>query len=79
MAIFLTNTNVRPTTTPNNPQWQAVHGPGKEVPHSGIYVCTECQKEVACNAGDKFPPQNPKQHGTNCKTVSWKLLVQTQG
>lgn len=56
-----------------------MHGPGWEVPHSGIYACTQCHKEVACNAGDKFPPQNHDQHGPRSKTVSWKLLVKTQG
>lgn len=77
MATYLVGTNVKPNAT-NSQEWQALHGPGSEVPHSGIYACTECLKEVACNAGDKFPPQNHDQHGPNSKTVSWKLLVKTQ-
>ncbi len=54
------------------------HKPGETVPRSGIYICTNCRDEVACNAGDPFPPQNHRQHPHTTKAIRWKLLVATQ-
>lgn len=54
------------------------HKPGTQVPKSGIYLCTNCRDEVACNAGDPFPPQNHRQHSTAKGDILWQLLVSTQ-
>lgn len=51
-----------------------LYKPGETVPHSGIYQCNGCHDEVACNAGDPFPPQNHHQHNNNT-LIRWKLLV----
>ena len=48
--------------------------PGEEVKHSGIYTCVNCGREVACNAGDPFPPQNDHQHPGD-EPIRWKLIV----
>lgn len=57
--------------------FDSTYRPGDEVPRSGIYICTNCRDEVACNAGDPFPPQNHRQHKSD-KPIRWKLLVRTQ-
>ncbi len=53
------------------------HKPGEKVPNSGIYQCTGCSDEVACNKGDPLPPQNHHQH-TNSTPIRWRLLVFAQ-
>ena len=50
---------------------------GSEIVHSGIYKCTGCNKEITSNQGDKFPPQNHHQHGSNLSTIKWKIIVFT--
>ena len=52
--------------------------PGASGPHSGIYRCTACGDEVACNAGNPLPPQNHKQHNPQQGAIRWKLLVYAQ-
>jgi hypothetical protein len=42
--------------------WVAAYEPGTRVPVSGIYRCLGCNKEIASNVGDPFPPQNHHQH-----------------
>lgn len=55
--------------------FNASYGPGHVVPHSGIYKCTGCGKEIAANAGDPLPPQNRHQHNVLHGPVNWKLVV----
>jgi len=58
--------------------WSTQNGPGALVAHSGIYRCGGCNKEVTCNAGDHFPPQNHHQHTILAGgPVLWQLLVAT--
>jgi len=54
--------------------FDAIHKPGETVPHSGIYRCTSCDDEIACNKGDPFPPQNHHQHQPPAP-IRWRLLV----
>ena len=60
-----------------NQHWKDVYGPADEVPRSGIYRCLGCKKEVTCNRGDKFPPQNHHQHSPQQGAIKWKLNVLT--
>lgn len=54
------------------------HGPGVQVPHSGIYKCQGCGIEAACNLGDPLPPQNKHQHGLMATgPIAWKLIAAT--
>lgn len=55
-----------------------LHTPGMQVPHSGIYRCAGCAKEIAANAPDPFPPQNHHQHSQAQGTIRWQLTVATQ-
>jgi hypothetical protein len=54
------------------------YSPGQIVPHSGIYSCTGCDKEIAANHGDPFPPQNHHQHTLLSGAIRWKLIVWTK-
>lgn len=58
--------------------WDAEHKPGNEVEMSGIYRCTGCDKEIAANKGDPFPPQNHHQHGSSKPPIRWQLLVRAE-
>ncbi|OCG58317.1 hypothetical protein A9G37_06910 [Gilliamella sp. GillExp13] len=53
--------------------WLTKYSPGTTVQVSGIYKCTECNKEVTCNKDDPFPP--PKDH-EHIKETKWKLIVE---
>ena len=57
--------------------WEKVYSPSDQVPHSGIYKCTGCNKEITSNKGDKFPPQNHHQHGPNLSSIRWKIIIFT--
>ena len=57
--------------------WDQSHHPGDIVSFSGIYYCTVCGHEAACNKDDPFPPQNHKQHPKSCGDIQWKLVVKT--
>lgn len=59
-------------------KFDAVLAPGTKAPYSGIYICTNCRDEAACNHGDPLPPQNHRQHVPNKGDIRWKLQVHTQ-
>jgi len=52
-----------------------IHSPGSTVPHSGIYRCQGCGREIASNKGDPFPPQNHHQHHISQGVIRWRLAV----
>jgi hypothetical protein len=55
------------------------HSPGASVPHSGIYRCLGCGREIASNAGTVFPPQNHHQHSSAQGSIRWRLSVYSDG
>jgi hypothetical protein len=55
------------------------YGPGATVPHSGIYRCRGCGREIASNEGTIFPPQNHHQHTSTQGSVRWRLAVYSDG
>lgn len=59
----------------NSAEFDKEHKPGDAAPHSGIYRCTGCGKEVASNAGEPLPPQNHHQHNAIQGPIRWKLIV----
>lgn len=75
MAIYQ---NGKELTHLVNSRFDVKHKPGQIVPYSGIYMCTNCGDEAACNHGDPFPPQNHRQHKQGQGDILWQLLVQTQ-
>jgi hypothetical protein len=52
--------------------------PGVATPHSGIYRCANCAREVASNGGNPLPPQNHHQH-PKPTPIAWRLIVAAKG
>lgn len=61
----------------NKEWWTKEYGPSDTVRVSGIYRCLGCKREVTCNDGDPFPPQNHHQHSPDQGEIRWKLNVRT--
>jgi hypothetical protein len=61
----------------DSPVFDAPFHPGDIVPVSGIYRCTGCGREDACNSGDPFPTQNHAQHLPTQGIIQWQLVVGT--
>ena len=57
--------------------YDAIHTPGTQAPHSGIYRCEGCGDNVASNHGDPLPPQNHHQHALNQGQIRWRLIAAT--
>lgn len=74
MAIYSNDKYLKKS---NSNAFDYIYSPGEEVPYSGIYICVNCKKEVACNEGDPLPPQNKHQHNT-LNPIGWKLIVATE-
>lgn len=55
--------------------FDAVHKPGQTPPHSGIYRCRGCGREVVAEEGRQLPPQNHHQHTTQQGDVRWQMIV----
>jgi hypothetical protein len=55
--------------------WTTNFNPGDEVPMSGIYRCTVCQREITSNRGEPFPP--PSHHSHSPSAVLWRLILLT--
>lgn len=55
--------------------FDAMHAPGIDAPHPGIYRCTSCGDEIAIAGGHTLPPQNHRQHNPANGQIRWQLLV----
>ena len=55
--------------------FDAEYDPGAAVPHSGIYRCTGCGREIVAEEARKFPPQNHHEHPTTEGKIRWRLIV----
>jgi hypothetical protein len=62
----------------NDAAFDQIQGPGASTPHSGIYRCEGCGKEISANQGNPLPPQNHHQHGSGQGTIRWRLIVYAQ-
>jgi hypothetical protein len=71
MALYKYGTNLQQNS---HSAFDAEVTPGTVVANSGIYRCTGCGDEVACNKNNPLPPQNHHQHN-NSTSIRWKLLV----
>ena len=60
------------------PAYDETFHPGTIAANSGIYRCTNCGDEDACNKGNPLPPQNHRQHNPANGPILWKLLVWAQ-
>jgi len=49
--------------------------PGSATPHSGIYRCMGCGREVVSEDENPLPPQNHHQHAPGQGAIRWRLIV----
>jgi hypothetical protein len=57
-----------------------LHSPGDATPHSGIYRCEGCGREIASNAGYPLPSQNHSQHDpAKHGAIRWRMIVHAEG
>lgn len=59
----------------DNDAYDKVHQPGSNTPHSGIYRCEGCGREIVSETNRPFPPQNHHQHTVNQGSIRWRLVV----
>lgn len=59
----------------DSPLFDEIHHPGASTPHSGIYRCEGCGKEITSITGNPLPPQNHHQHSTAQGSIRWRLAV----
>ena len=52
-----------------------VHPPGGQTPHSGIYRCIGCGREVVSEYPKPLPPQNHHQHTPHQGAIRWQMIV----
>jgi hypothetical protein len=55
--------------------FDAIHKPGDATPHSAIYRCAGCGKEIVSETGKPFPPQNHHQHTGVQGPIRWQMIV----
>jgi hypothetical protein len=51
------------------------YNPGGATPHSGIYRCMGCGREIVSEEGRPFPPQNHHQHSVAQGRIRWRLIA----
>ncbi|MCE0497849.1 MAG: hypothetical protein LV481_07890 [Methylacidiphilales bacterium] len=73
MAIFYKDASY--LSHSNSEVFDKLHGPGTETPHSGIYRCEGCGKEVTSVMPHPLPPQNHHQHTQSQGLIRWRLVV----
>ena len=59
----------------NSAEFDKIHKPGDDTPHSGIYRCEGCATGVASNQGNPLPPQNHHQHTPAQGSIRWRMIV----
>jgi hypothetical protein len=77
MALVQKNTLSELATNARDDFFNQRFTAGEEVPHSGIYKCTKCNREATVNAhssDNTFPPHYPE---SPCKSPIWKPYVMT--
>lgn len=55
--------------------YDRVFSPGEIAPWSGIYRCTTCHTEAACNQNQPLPPQTHHVHVQSLGPIRWTLIV----
>jgi hypothetical protein len=75
MALFKSTIYVKASA---DAAFDKIHKPGDPTPHSGIYRCEGCGKEVTSNSGNPLPPQNHHQHTSGQGDIRWRMIVFSQ-
>lgn len=66
-------------STSTDAAFDQIYSPGDNTPHSGIYRCEGCGREIASNAGNPLPSQNSSQHSSSQGKIRWRMIVYAQG
>lgn len=72
MALY---NNIKFLAQSDDKAFNATYSPGAQPPHSGIYRCPGCGREVVAEQSRQLPPQNHHQHSAAQGGVSWKMIV----
>jgi hypothetical protein len=59
--------------------YDSEHNPGSLTPHSGIYRCMGCGREIVSETGRPLPAQNHPQHTPQQGAIRWRLIVYSDG
>jgi hypothetical protein len=51
------------------------HRPGQTPPHSGIYHCMGCGREIVAEESRSFPPQTHHEHSATQGAIRWRMIV----
>jgi hypothetical protein len=62
-------------TLSNSAAFDTIYEPGETTPHSGIYRCEGCAREITHVTGRPLPPQNHHQHTLQQGKIRWRLIV----
>ena len=62
-------------TDNGNEQFDKLYNPGATTPHSAIYRCMNCHREVVSEADKPLPPQNHHSHTPSQGAIVWKMIV----
>jgi len=62
-------------TNNGNAEFDKLYNPGVTTPHSGIYRCMNCHREVVSETGKPLPPQNHHAHTQAQGAIVWKMIV----
>lgn len=72
MALYKADTYLNKSTSD---EFDKDHRPGDSTPHSGIYRCMGCGREVVSESGKPLPPQNHHQHNQRQGAIRWRLIA----
>jgi len=59
----------------NDNAFNVDYNPGDQPPHSGIYRCMGCGREIVGEQQRQLPPQNHHQHAASQGRVRWRMIV----
>lgn len=58
-----------------NEEFDKIYNPGADTPHSAIYRCMGCNRELVSEGGKPLPPQNHHTHTTAQGAIRWRMVV----
>jgi len=74
-AIMALYKDQRFLTTSTDAAFDKDYSPGQTPPHSGIYRCMGCGREIVAEQSRLFPPQNHHEHAANQGSIRWRMIV----
>ena len=72
MSLYKYATYIKQTA---DAAFDSINHPGAPTPHSAIYRCEGCGREVVSEYPNPLPPQNHHQHTVNQGSIRWRMIV----